>query len=121
MSTQGKSFILRASAASTAADTEVGDWVDVSDCNELIVALNVTVFAARADETLDVTIERWSPTTTGYTTIATFTQIATTGAHTEEKTVTSLIGGKIRARCVIAGTFSSKSITFDVKGYAKKT
>jgi hypothetical protein len=81
--------------------------------------LNVTAFAARVDETLVVTIERWTPSTTGYTTIATFTTINATGTHDEEKTVTSLIGGRIRYRAVTAGTWSSKSITFDVKGYGK--
>ena len=119
-----KLFTLRASAETTEADTEVGDWVDVDAFHELMLALNVTVFASRVDETLDVTVERYSPTTTGYVTVATFTQIATTGAHTEEKLIHMsvspyIFGGKIRARCITAGTWSSKSITFEVKGYAK--
>ena len=121
----GKNVTLRTSAATTTAKTEVGDWVDVDQFNELVVALNVTVFAARADETLDVTIERWSPNTNGYTTIATFTQIATAAAASEEKVINSgtspyVFGGRIRARCITAGTWSSKSITFEVKMYAKR-
>lgn len=119
-----KLFTLRASAATTAAGTEVGDWIDVDGFHELYLALNVSAFASRVDETLVVTVERWSPITTGYVTVATFTTIETTGAHEEEKLIniaTSpyVFGGKIRARCVTAGTWSSKSITFEVKGYAK--
>lgn len=108
----------------TAAGTTVTDWVDVDSFKELFVALNVTAFAARADETLDVTIERYSPLTTGYVTVATFTQIASTGTSEEEEVVNPgvspyVFGGKIRARIVTAGTWSSKSITFNVKGYVK--
>jgi len=119
-----KLFTLRASAATTAAGTEVGDWVDVDAFHELYLALNVTAFASRADETLDVTVERYSPITTGYVTVATFTQIAATGADEEEKLIHIAVspyvfGGKIRARCITAGTWSSKSITFEVKGYSK--
>jgi len=115
-----KLFTLHALAATTAAETAVGDWIDVDGFNELYLALNVTIFASVAgSETLTVTIERQNPTTTGYVTIATFTQITTTGAHDEEKLVASFIGGRIRARMITAGTWSSKSITFEVKGYAK--
>ena len=119
-----KLFTLRASAATTAAGTEVGDWVDVDAFHELYLVLNVSAFASRVDETLDVTIERQSPKTTGYVTVATFTQIATAAAAEEEKLIHMAVspyvfGGRIRARCVTAGTWSSKSITFEVKGYAK--
>jgi len=123
MSAQMKRFTLRASAATTSAETTVGSWLDVSGFNELYLALNVTAFAARANETLDVTVERKNLTTTGYATIATFTQIATTGAHDEEKTVnftTGLIGGKIRVRCITGGTWSTKTMTFEVVGEAKR-
>jgi hypothetical protein len=106
--------------ARTAADAALlSDWVDVDEYNELYAWFDVTAFAARADETVDVTIERQADNTAGYVTIATFTQKANTGASSEEETVTSLIGGKIRARAVIAGTWSSKSITFSVKMMAK--
>lgn len=111
---------LLASAAYTAADAELlSDWVDVDGYNELYAWLDVTAFAARADETLVVTIEREAHNTAGYTTLLTFTTINTTGAHSEEKTVATLIGGRVRARAVIAGTWSSKSITFSVGMYAK--
>lgn len=110
----------RVSAAMTAAGTALSDWFDVSDYRELVAWLDVTAFASRDNETLDVTIEREAQNTAGYVTIATFTQVATTGAKSEEKSVTSLIGGRIRARMVTAGTWSSKSITFSVLGQAKK-
>jgi hypothetical protein len=106
--------------ARTAADAALlSDWVDVDEYNELYAWFDVTAFAARADEAVDVTIERQADNTAGYVTIATFTQKASTGTSSEEETVTSLIGGKIRARAVIAGTWSSKSITFSVKMMAK--
>lgn len=114
-----KRVTLLASVARTAAATILSDWVDVDEFNELIAWFDVTSFAARADETIDVTIERQADNTAGYTTIATFTQKTGTGASSEEETVTSLIGGKIRARAVLAGTWSSKSITFSVKMMAK--
>jgi hypothetical protein len=115
-----KRVILLPSVARIAADAALlSDWVDVDEFTELMVWFDVTAFAARADETIDITIERQADNTAGYTTIATFTQKASTGASSEEETVTSLIGGKIRARAVIAGTWSSKSITFSVKMMAK--
>jgi hypothetical protein len=121
----GKVATLRTSAETTTAAIEVGDWVDCDEFNEAVFVLNVSAFAARVDETLDVIIERWSPITAGYTTVAAFTQIATTGAHSEEKLVNGSIspymfGGRVRARCTTAGTWSSKSITFEVKAYFKK-
>lgn len=111
--------ILRASAAVTAAGTEVGDWVDVDDYNELYFWLDVTVFASRSDETLDVTIEREANNTAGYVTIETFTQVASAAASSEEETTTSLCGGRIRYRAITAGTWSSKSITYSIKMAAK--
>jgi len=114
-----KRWAARVSTAVTAAVTAVTDWVDVDEFNELYAWLDVTAFAARADETLVVTIERQADNTAGYTTLATFTTINSTGAASEEKTVTSLLGGKVRARIVTAGTWSSKSITFSVKLMAK--
>jgi len=103
------------SGTRTAGATIVSDWVDADEFNELIAWLDVTAFAARADETLVVTVERQADNTAGYTTIATFTTIDTTGAHSEEKTVTELIGGKVRFRAVLAGTWDEKSITFTCK------
>lgn len=114
-----KYFTLHASTAHTAADTIVSDWVDVDDCNELLVWLDVTAFAARADETLVVTIERWAGNTAGYTTITTFDTIATTGAHSQELYEDAFLGGKIRMRAVLAGTWSSKSLTFSCTAQAK--
>ena len=115
-----KHFTLFASAAHTAADTgTVSDWVDVDDCNELLVWLDITAFAARADETLVLTIERWAPNTAGYTTIMTFDTIVATGAASVENYEDCFLGGKIRARIVLAGTWSSKSITFSVTAQAK--
>lgn len=116
-----KRVILLPLVARTAADAALlSDWVDVDEFNELMAWFDVTAFAARDDETVDVTIERQADNTLGYTTIATFTQKASTGASSEEETVTSLIGGKIRARAVIAGTWDTKSITFSVKMMAKR-
>jgi hypothetical protein len=106
---------MRASGASVAADTLVGDWIDVDSYNELYAWLDVTAFAAWANETLDVTIERQADNTAGYVTIATFTQIASTGAASEEETVTTKIGGRIRYRAILAGTWSSKSLTWSLK------
>lgn len=115
-----KRVILLPSVARIAANPALlSDWVDVDEFTELYTWFDVTAFAARADETVDVTIERQADNTAGYVTIASFTQKASTGAASEEETVTSLIGGKIRARAVIAGTWSSKSITFSVKMMAK--
>jgi len=111
--------IIRASAATTSAKTETGEWIDVGDYNELYCWLNVTAFAARDNETLVVTIERQADNTAGYTTLLTFTTINSTGAASEEKTVATLIGGRIRYKAVTAGTWSSKSITFSVNMYAK--
>ena len=110
---------MRASAASIAAETIVGDWIDIGDYNELYFWLDVTVFAARADETLDVTIERQADNTAGYVTIETFTQIATAAASSAEQTTTSLCGGRIRYRAILAGTWSSKSMTWSLKMAAK--
>jgi len=104
------------SGARTAANAGLlSEWVDADEYNELYAWLDVTAFAARADETLVVTIERQADNTAGYTTIATFTTINSTGTATEEEAVVASIGGKIRARAVLAGTWSSKSITFTVK------
>jgi len=109
----------RPSAATTAAGTQLSDWFDVGEYNELYAWLNVTAFASRSDETLIVTIEREAANTQGYTTLLTFTTINTTGAASEEKTAVSLIGGRVRCRAVTAGTWSARSITFSVEGYAK--
>lgn len=103
------------SGARTAAATVLGDWVDCDEFNELYAWLDVTAFAARADETLVVTVERQADNTAGYVTIATFTTINGTGTSSEEETVTSLIGGKVRFRAILAGTWASKSITFTCK------
>ena len=111
--------VMRASAAVTEAKTEVGDWIDVGDFNELYLWLDVTAFAARADETLDVTIERQADNTAGYVLIETFSQIASTGAASAEQSTTSLIGGRIRYRAITAGTWSSKSLTYSIKMQAK--
>jgi hypothetical protein len=107
------------SAEVTSAGTIVTDWIDTQDYTELYAWLDVTAFAARSNETLIVTIERQALNTLGYTTVLTFTTINSTGAHSEEKTTSDLLGGKLRARIVTAGTWSSKSITFSVKGYVK--
>lgn len=107
------------STAYTTAKTVVGEWVDVGPRTELVGWLNVTAFAARVNETLTVTIERWTGTTTGYTTVLAFTAISATGAASEEKTAVSLIGSRIRYRAVTAGTWSDKSITFDIGVQAK--
>jgi hypothetical protein len=115
-----KHFTLLASAAYTAADTELlSEWVDVDDMNELLVWLNITAFSARSDETLVLTIERWALNTAGYTTIMTFDTINTTGAQSVELYEDCFLGGKIRARVVLAGTWSSKSMTFSVTAQAK--
>jgi hypothetical protein len=120
----GKIATLRSSAEITAAGVEVGSWCDCDQFHEVIFALNVTAFAARNNETLDVIIERWSPNTNGYTTVVAFTQIAGTGAASEEKLVHMsvspyIFGGRVRARCTTAGNWSSKSITYEVKAYFK--
>jgi hypothetical protein len=103
------------SGARVAAATVLSEWVDCDEYNELLAWLDVTAFAARDDETLVVTIERQADNTAGYVTIATFTTINGTGTASEEEGVTSQLGGKIRVRAVLAGTWSSKSITFTVK------
>lgn len=110
---------LLASAAHIAAGTLVGDWVEVDNYNELYAWLNVTVFAARSDETLVVTIEREAGNTLGYTTLTTFTTIQTAAAASEEKLVVASLGGRLRYRAVLAGTWSSKSITFSIAMAAK--
>ena len=123
MSGQMKRMTFKSSGAVIAAATTTTTWIDVSAFNEGYFWLNVTVFASRVDETLDVTIERKTLGTTGYTTVATFTQIATAAAAEEEKTLiaaTGLLGGKIRARYVTAGTWTSKSITFAIEGEVKR-
>ena len=107
------------STAYTAAEVVVSDWVDVGEYQEGYFWLDVTVFATRVDETLDVVIERFAGNTAGYTTIATFTQIATAATSSEEELVVASLGGKIRARLTVAGTFSTKSITLSVKGEVK--
>jgi len=121
---QIKRIIFKSSGAVTEAADTTTDWIDVSGFNEGYFWLNVTAFAARADETLDVTIERKAEgLATGYVTIQTFTQIAATGADEEEKTqtaATGLLGGKIRARYVTAGTWEDKSITFSITGEVKR-
>lgn len=110
---------LRASAATTTATTVTGDWVDVSEYNELIAWLDVTAFASRVDETLTVYIDRQADNTAGYTQLLSFTVVNSTGAQSQEVKANELIGGKIRYRAVTAGTWSSKSITYSVKMYAK--
>ena len=118
---QMKKIIFKSSGAVTAAATATTSWVDVGSFNEGYFWLDVTAFAARVDETLDVTIERFAENTAGYTTIATFTQVATTGAKTEEELVTASLGGKIRARYITGGTWSSKTMTFSITGHVKRT
>jgi len=103
----------------TAAQTLVGEWVDVDRYTELIAWLNVTAFAAWADETLIVTIEREARNTLGYVPVLTFTTVASTGAKSEEKSATSLIGNRIRYRIVTAGTWTAKSVTFNIGLMAK--
>jgi hypothetical protein len=124
MGTELKRITFKASGAVTAAATVTTDWVDVGSFNEGYFWLNVTAFASRVDETLDVTIERKADgLATGYVTIATFTQVATAAATAEEETVTAatgLLGGKIRARYITGGTWSSKSMTFSIIGEVKK-
>ena len=114
-----KFITFRASAASIAADTIVSDWVDVDEYNELLVWLNITAFAARSDETMVVTIERWAGNTQGYATLITFDTINTTGAQSVEDYEDCFLGGKIRMRAVIAGTWSSKSLTWSCTAQAK--
>ena len=115
-----KYITFQKSAEFTAADAELlSDWVDVDGYNELIAWLDVSAFAARNNETLVVTIERWAGNAAGYTTIATFTTIETTGAHTEEEQVATYLGGKIRMRAVLAGTWSSKSMTWSCTAQVK--
>ncbi|MCK7532365.1 MAG: hypothetical protein MZV63_15695 [Marinilabiliales bacterium] len=116
--------ILRASSAVTAAATEVGDWVDVDEYSTVMVWLNVTTFASRNDETLVVTIEREAGNIDGYTTIATFETINSTvsgsnGPGSEEIIVDFELGGRIRYRAVTAGTWSSKSMTYNIQMHAK--
>lgn len=117
------SFIQRwtgiASTTVTSATTNTSDWVDVDEYSELYAWLEVTAFESRADETLQVYIERQADNAAGYTTLLTFTLVNTTGAKSEEKTATSLIGGKVRVKAVTAGTWSSKSLTYYVKLMAK--
>jgi hypothetical protein len=89
-----------------------------------MVWLNVTTFAARADETLIVSIERESGNIDGYTTIATFETINSTvaganGPGSEEIIVDFEIGGRIRYRAVTAGTWSSKTMTYNIQMHAK--
>jgi hypothetical protein len=115
---------MRDSAATTTAKTEVGDWIDVGDYNEAYVWLNVTAFASVADETLTVTLEREAGNTAGYSTIATFKVISTStegdyGPGSEELTLDFELGGRVRYRAVTAGTWSSKSITYNIQMYAK--
>jgi len=119
-----KRIVFKSSGAVTSAATTTTSWVDVGQFNEGYFWLNVTAFAARVDETLIVTIERKvEGTATGYITIATFTTVNSTGAADEEETLTAttgLLGGRIRARYVTAGTWSSKSITFSITGEVKR-
>lgn len=117
--TQAQRYTLRASAAVTSATTQVGEWFDVGPYNELTTWLDVTAFASRVDETLVVTIERKADNTQGYVTVQTFSTVNTTGAQSQEQNTNSLIGGFIRYRAVTAGTWSSKSITYSVKCFAK--
>lgn len=114
-----KKIVFHDLTAHTAAATVVSDWVDVDEFNELYLWLKVTDFASRANETLVVTVEREAENADGYVTIATFTTVQTAAATSEEESVTSLLGGRVRARMVLAGTWSSKSMTFQVTGYAK--
>jgi hypothetical protein len=103
----------------TTAKTVVGPWIDVDQYQELYGWLNVTAFASRANETLTVTIERWADNDVGYTNVLAFTAISGTGAASEEKTAVSLLGGRVRYRYVTGGTWSSKSITFNIGLMAK--
>ena len=124
MGSDMKRIVFKSSGAVTSAATVTTDWVDVSGYSEGYFWLAVTVFASRDDETLNLTIERKAEgLTTGYVTIATFTEVATAAATEEEESViaaTGLLGGKIRARYTTAGTWSSKSITFSIIGEVKK-
>lgn len=117
---QLKRIIFKASGAMTTPATVTTDWVEIGSFNEGYFWLDVTAFASRTNEVLDVTIERFAGNTAGYTTIATFTQIATTGAHSEEKLVVASLGGKIRARYIKGGA-ASASMTFSITGEVKNT
>lgn len=113
--TIAKRQILRASSANAAAETEVGEWVDVGEYSELYCWLNVTSNSLGAG-TLIVTIERQADNTNGYTTLLTFTTVTGSSASSEEKTATSYIGGRIRYRAV---QNTANSVTFAVNMYAK--
>lgn len=101
----------------SAADSGyLSDWLDVSEYNELISWLDVT-FTSRVNETIDCTIQRQADNAVGYVTIETFDQKTATGS--EEETTTSLIGGKVRAKVVAAGTFgvgTTAAVTVKVQG-----
>jgi hypothetical protein len=108
-----------ASVVSIATGTLVGDWLDVGDYNELYAWLDTSV-AAFSGATLIVTIERQAENAAGYVTIATFTTVNTNATTTEEETVTSLIGGRIRYRAVLGGTFGAgETRTWTLKMQAK--
>ena len=114
-----------ASAASIATGTLVGDWVDIGDYNELYAWLDTTV-AAYSGATLIVSIERQAENAAGYTNIVTFTTVQTNATTTEEKTIPnstsalSLIGGRIRYRAVLGGTFGAgETRTWTLKIQAK--
>jgi hypothetical protein len=109
---------LLASTQILTAGTLVGPWRDVDFYKELAAWINVTAFVSRDDETVDVTIERWSGNTAGYTTLLTFTQA--TAVTSEEKTAVALIGGRLRYRVVAAGTFAEgTSVTLNIGIQAK--
>lgn len=125
MSAYIKRFTLQSSITIDKDNNLTGttEWVDVDAFNELYVYLNCEM-AGRVDEVLDVSIQRKTlQDVTGAVTIATFTQIAADGVTEEEKTVTSLIGGKIRAIWTTGGTFADTTPNFviNIVGEAKST
>jgi len=110
---------LASAVASVATGVVVGDWVDVGDYSELYTWLDTTI-AAYSGATLVVTIERQADNAVGYVTVHTHATVNTNATTTDERTTTQLIGGRIRYRATLGGTFGTgETRTWTIKMAAK--
>jgi len=98
------------------AGTYYSDWIDVSHYNEIEAYVQMSDTANRVDETVDITVEKYAPI--GNVTTCTFTQLTADG--TERKEDTAYIGGRVRFKIVLAGTFTNFTTRIRTWLYAKR-
>ena len=117
----------------TAADTTYSPWFDISFANELYAYVDTSESGTASDETLDITVERYTPyRTASHITVLTFTQITFADLTvTEEKYgntpndggapgAANKLGMRVRFKYVSAATTWATTVTVYSTLYAKR-